>query len=192
MGPVGLRSIIDSFIDIEYSGLKILKLLRVNAEDEGLRTICNYVNKTFSIEELNLSENGITKLGCEFLGKTLADPKCSLLKLKLDGNPIGTSGLHNLSIGLRGNSMIEKLSLKNCEIEQEGGRIIQIILANINSKICNLKLSQNNLQAGGLIEILKVLRSNDTLGKLTIRNIGVELIRSTLEEEELSALQLLK
>jgi hypothetical protein len=44
----------------------------------------------YSIEELDLLENGITTLGCEFLGKTLLDPKCSLIKLKLDGNPIKT------------------------------------------------------------------------------------------------------
>lgn len=60
MGPVGLRSIIDSLIEVEYTGLKILTLFKVNAEDEGLRIICNYLNKYHSIEELSLVENGIT------------------------------------------------------------------------------------------------------------------------------------
>lgn len=135
IGPVGLRSIVDSFIEVEYTGLKVLRLIKINAEDEGLRVICNFMNKCHSVEELNLQDNGITKLGCEFLGKTLALEESPLTVLKLDDNPLTTEGLRLLSVGLRLNNKIEKLSLKNCQISSEGGRIIQVILANINSKI---------------------------------------------------------
>ena len=106
IGPVGLRSIVDSFIEVEYTGLKVLRLIKINAEDEGLRVICNFMNKYHSVEELNLQDNGITKLGCEFLGKTLALEESPLTVLKLDDNPLTTEGLRLLSIGLKLNNKI--------------------------------------------------------------------------------------
>ena len=78
--------------------------------------ICNYQNKFHSLEELDLTDNGITQLGCEFLSNSLVDPETCLVKLKLTGNPIKTEGLQLLSVGLKVNNTLEKLSLKNCGI----------------------------------------------------------------------------
>jgi hypothetical protein len=62
-------------------------------------------------------------LGCEFLGKAL-HPACQvpLLKLKLDHNEFGTAGLRLLCEGLAMNSMLEKLSLCYCKIDEEGAK----------------------------------------------------------------------
>jgi Ran GTPase-activating protein (RanGAP) involved in mRNA processing and transport len=78
-----------------------------------------------SLQVLDLLDNGITSLGCEFFGKALVNPEIKLRQIKLDNNLIGTEGLKNLSIGLRSISTLDKLSLKHCNIDKNGARYIQ-------------------------------------------------------------------
>jgi Ran GTPase-activating protein (RanGAP) involved in mRNA processing and transport len=124
MGPVNVRAIMDTFSEITYKHLKTLRLWKVKAEDEGIRSICNYIEKAQTITYLDLLDNEITPLGCEFLGKILGAGS-PILKLKLDHNCFGTEGLMNLTVGLSKNSTIEKLSLKYCKIDHFGAKYIQ-------------------------------------------------------------------
>ena len=89
----------DSLSDINYQHLKIIRLWKVDLQDEGLRSICNYIDKVRTVEYLDLMDNKITALGCEFLGKTLKNE--SIAKLKLDNNEIRNEGIANLTVGLR-------------------------------------------------------------------------------------------
>jgi Ran GTPase-activating protein (RanGAP) involved in mRNA processing and transport len=50
---------------------------------------------------LDLLDNNITSLGCEFLGKSLLSPTVNLKQIKLDNNLIGNDGLKNLVVSLR-------------------------------------------------------------------------------------------
>jgi hypothetical protein len=45
-GPVGIRSMADALTDLSYKHLKVLRLWKVKAGDEGLRCICNFMEKT--------------------------------------------------------------------------------------------------------------------------------------------------
>ena len=94
-----MRSFMDSLSDLNYQHLKVIRLWKVDLQDEGLRSICNYIDKVRSVEYLDLMDNKITALGCEFLGKTLKNE--SIVKLKLDNNDIGNEGIANLTVGLR-------------------------------------------------------------------------------------------
>ena len=76
----------DSFLDLNYQHLKVIRLWKVDLQDEGLRSICAYIDKVGSVEYLDLMDNKITSLGCEFLGKTLCSERNSIRKLKLDNN----------------------------------------------------------------------------------------------------------
>jgi hypothetical protein len=71
---------------------------------------------------LDLLENGVTALGCEFIGKMILHPINSvpLIKLKLDHNLIKVEGLKNLTEGLAVNTSLTSLSLNYCGIEAEG------------------------------------------------------------------------
>lgn len=122
---MSVRAIMDSFSEITYKHLKKLRLWKIRAEDEGLRSICNYIDKVQTIEYLDLLDNNITPLGCEFLGKTLMLSTCPIIKLKLDHNSFGTEGLKNLTAGLNKNSILEKLNLKYCSIDEHGAKYIQ-------------------------------------------------------------------
>jgi hypothetical protein len=102
-----------------------MRLWKVNVDDEGLRSICNYVEKVNTIEYLDLMDNNITPLGCEFLSRVLLNGNNKIIKLKLDNNPLTTRGLANLTVGLRENCTIEKLSFNYCGIDAEGMKYIQ-------------------------------------------------------------------
>ncbi|EGR33938.1 hypothetical protein IMG5_030190 [Ichthyophthirius multifiliis] len=69
IGPVGIRAIMDSLSEIQYQHTKSVRLWKVRAQDEGTRTICNYMEKVKTLELLDLMDNQISKLGCEFLGR---------------------------------------------------------------------------------------------------------------------------
>ena len=57
MGPVGVRSMMESFTEIGYKHLKQLRLWRVKCQDEGVRTICIYIDKVRLLEVLDLLDN---------------------------------------------------------------------------------------------------------------------------------------
>lgn len=108
LGPVGTRALMDSLCDVDnkhlpdrplgYKHLVNLQLCKTRTQDEGVRTVCNYMQKVKSLEYLRLSDNMITPLGCQFLGKVL-DPyyELPLKKLVLDHNEFGTKGLQMLA-----------------------------------------------------------------------------------------------
>ena len=132
-------------MDLNYQHLKKIRLWKVKADDEGVRSICNYIDKSNSIEYLDLMDNGITPLGCEFLARVLVNPNNRIVKLKLDNNPLTTQGLANLSVGLRENSTIEKLSFNYCGIDARGIKYLQEIMANLGCKLRSLKVQGNPL-----------------------------------------------
>ena len=87
-------------------------------------------------------------------------PFIHIKHLKLDDNLIGVEGLKNLSVGLRVNPSITKLSLKYCGITEEGVRFLQDILANISSSIRSLKLQGNHLNNPGIYQLLRAVEIN--------------------------------
>ena len=64
MGPVGVRTLMESFSEISYKHLKSLRLWKVKAQDEGIRSICIYIDKVKLLEILDLLDNEIGLLGC--------------------------------------------------------------------------------------------------------------------------------
>ena len=86
-----------------------------------------------------------------------------LIKLKLDHNRFGTAGLAKLAEGLSQNNTLESLSLRYCDIDSDGSKSIQQILAYIESKLIKLKLQGNLLRNKGVFQIFRALEINDTL-----------------------------
>lgn len=167
----------DAMCDLNYQHLKVVRLWKVDLQDEGLRSICNYIDKMGTIEYLDLMDNKITALGCEFLGKTLKNERNSIVKLKLDNNEIKNEGLAHLTVGLRQNSKIEKLSFNFCGIDKHGVKYIQEILANINCKLRTLKLMGNPLENEGAYEILRAVNTcGDKLEKLNLADVQMNVL----------------
>ncbi|KAL4484974.1 hypothetical protein ABPG74_020151 [Tetrahymena malaccensis] len=169
LGPVGVRSIMDSLTEIPYLHTKSIRLWKVKAQDEGTRTICNYMEKSKTIEYLDLMDNQVGSLGCEFLGRVLHPQiEIPLLKLKLDHNEFGTEGLMQLAAGLCMNSVLEKLSLNYCAITAEGSKYIQQILSFVNTNLKKLKMKGNLLKNEGVHQLFRAFKVNKTLEKVDL------------------------
>lgn len=141
---MGIRAIFDALSDLDYQHVKQICIWKSKAEDEGVRSICNYIQKNQGVVKVDLLENSITHLGCQFLTRVLM-PNSQLLKIKLDHNNFGDLGLKNLASALAVNNTLEKLSLNYCGITREGAKYIQQLLANIETHLIKLKLQGNQL-----------------------------------------------
>ena len=88
--------------------------------DEGVRSVCQYIDGAKNVQLLELLHNRITPLGCEFISKSLhpkMDPKIEILKL--DHNEFGSAGMIRLADGLAINSVLRTLSVTYCNIDQD-------------------------------------------------------------------------
>ena len=97
-----------------------IRLWKTYCEDEGVRAICEFLRIRCSpVLILELLDNKITSLGCEFIGRTLTPgPMCPpICYLKLDHNNFGAKGVEMLCEGLKTNEMVKLLSLCYCGID---------------------------------------------------------------------------
>jgi len=61
-----------------YPHCKSVRLWKTYCEDEGVRGVCTFVESAKSVTVLELLDNKITALGCEFIAKAL-HPKASTM-----------------------------------------------------------------------------------------------------------------
>ena len=71
MGWAGTRAIMDTLRDHKYQYCNSIRLWKVYCEDEGVRAVCQYLEMNKNVSFLELLDNNITPLGCEFLSKAL-------------------------------------------------------------------------------------------------------------------------
>jgi hypothetical protein len=104
---------------------------------------------------MELLNNKITPLGCEFISKTL-HPKMSpqIVILKLDHNDFGSEGMTRLADGLAMNSVLKMLSVTYCKIDAEGAQALFEILIYTKSVLEELNLTGNVLRENGVIKVL--------------------------------------
>ena len=88
-----------------------------------MRSICNFLAVCPNVIILELLDNGITPLGCQFLNKVIApESSANLMHLKLDHNTFGSEGLKHIAVGLSRNSYITLISMNYCNIDETGAR----------------------------------------------------------------------
>ena len=128
-----------------------------------------------SVEILEVMDNNITSLGCEFLGRVLKkEIESPITTLKLDHNPIGTAGVNMLGQGLAMNPNIKLISLNYCEIDKEGAKALMQILVYIKSNLKELYLRGNNLENDGVKEIISAVQISKNLTKLDLADNKVK------------------
>lgn len=116
---------------------------------------------------LELLDNKITPLGCEFISQTV-HPRAntSLLVLKLDHNDFGSAGMRRLADGLSLNKTLTSLSLTYCNIDWEGSRALFEILIFTKSALEELNLTGNHLRNEGVVVVLRGLGIAKSLKKI--------------------------
>ncbi|EER15758.1 conserved hypothetical protein, partial [Perkinsus marinus ATCC 50983] len=145
-----------------YNKLKAMRLWKCDMGDEGVRSVCKYlempVNPKFGgciVEDVQITDGGVTSLGCAILGRTLSLNGYKLITLlKLDYNKFGSAGVEALAEGLCQNGSIRGLSLQYCDIGPEGAQHLSLILIFVNCIIEDLNLRGNNLQSLGFLELM--------------------------------------
>ena len=117
---------------------------------------------------MELLDNKITYLGCEFLGRTLKPgPTCPpICILKLDHNNFGSRGLNALSEGIKTNESLKTISLCYCDIDHQGSRSLFEILIFSKSKLEELILTGNHLRNEGVKIVLKGVSISKELKKI--------------------------
>lgn len=106
-----------------------MRLWKTYCEDEGVRAVVQFLLQAKGVTALELLDNKITPLGCEFVGKLL-HPKSNsnIMILKMDHNDFGGPGMQALGEGLAINKSLMSLSLTYCNIDFTGARAIFEIL----------------------------------------------------------------
>ena len=156
IGWQGVVAIMNALRTVVYPHTRSIRLWKTACEDEGVRAVCLYIAQCYSVFFLDLLDNNITKLGCQFLGKVLApETKSNLINVKLDHNPFGSEGVKYLAEGLCMNKNITHLSMQYCSIDEKGARPLFEILIYKESALEELLLGGNHLRDEGVILVLK-------------------------------------
>jgi Ran GTPase-activating protein (RanGAP) involved in mRNA processing and transport len=151
-----------------YPHCSSFRLWKTYCEDEGVRSLCTFLERCNSILVLELLDNKITYLGCEFLGKTLTPgPKCPpICILKLDHNQFGSKGLCALIEGIHTNENLKLLSFSYCGLDVECSRALFEMLIYSKSKVEELILTGNALRNEGTKMVLQGVSANKSLKKI--------------------------
>lgn len=155
---------------VNYADIEAIRVWKCNGGDESVRSVCHYLDGQPEplVKDVAFTDNGVTALGCEFLGRTFGPlGNKTINRLVLDYNRFGTPGIQKLSLGLSQNSSLRQLSLRYCGIGPDGGQNIAHILIFVRSALEVLELRGNDLGNEGVIEVFggarraKVLRHLD-------------------------------
>lgn len=151
-----------------YPHCSSFRLWKTYCEDEGVRSLCSFLERCNSILVLELLDNKLTYLGCEFLGKTLTPgPKCPpICILKLDHNQFGSQGLNALIKGIHTNEHLKMLSFSYCGLDAECSRALFEMLIYSKSKVEELILTGNSLRNEGTKMVLQGVSANKSLKKI--------------------------
>jgi len=116
---------------------------------------------------LELLDNKITPLGCEFISQTIhPSANTTLLVLKLDHNNFGSEGMKRLANGLSLNKTLTSLSLTYCNIDANGARALFEVLIFSKSTLEELNLTGNHLRNEGVTIVLRGLSIAKSLKKI--------------------------
>lgn len=150
-----------------YPHCASIRLWQTACEDEGVRSICEYLDLGKPVTILELLDNKITALGCEFISKSLhPSSKPTIAILKLDHNNFGAQGVKNLSEGLAVNPTLKILSLQYCGIDEHAAQALFEILIYTRSALEDINLSGNMLGNEGIKKILHGTAVNKALKKI--------------------------
>ena len=140
-----------------YPHCQSIRLWKTYCEDEGVRAVCEFMEKSLTVMCLEFLDCKVSALGCEFIGKMFTKPmsQCPPVQvLKLDHNSFGSDGVLALSQGLKTNENIKTLSLCYCDIDHKGGRPLFELLIFQKSKLEELILTGNALRNEGVKQVL--------------------------------------
>lgn len=169
--PMAFRILFHSLRQTGYNTIKGIRVWKCNGGDESVRSVCYYLDSQPlpAVEDVQFMDNGVTELGCEFLGRTLGPNSNTIVnKLLLDYNQFGTAGIEKLSAGLSQNSTLRHLSLQYCGIGEDGGQHIAHILMFVRCAVERMDLKGNYLGQKGIVDVFHGAKRCKSLSRLDV------------------------
>ena len=153
-----------------YPHCSTIRFWKTYVEDEGVRAICQFLEiQKSKVEILELLDNKITKLGCEFLSRVLHPTMApTILILKLDHNQFGSEGINHLSKSLAINPILKSLSLSYCAIDHEAAQALFEILIYTRSALEEINLTGNLLRNKGVTRVFMGASIAKSLKKILV------------------------
>ena len=134
--------------------------------DHSVFSLSECLKEDDTLQELDLSNRGITREGAKLIGKAIKVNK-TLKELDISGNPLFDDGATAISDGLKSNNSLQELNMGSGKISNKGvKRIAEAIEVNTNLKILNI--NRNTISDDGVVAISDSLRSNNSLQELNL------------------------
>ncbi len=190
-----MKGLIDTLNN--YTDCDQLSFWRASFGDEGGVLLANWLRLNSSIKLLEMIDTKITLHTCKAFSNALQSNE-TLNTVTLDYNDLGDEGAQYLSIGLSWNPSIANLSLKYCNITENGGVVIGNEMIGKNQSLVSLNLQGNPIGPNGIIQIGQNLPKHPKLESLNLADTAfgsskeavIELATGIQQNELLAALNL--
>ncbi|XP_051851286.1 leucine-rich repeat-containing protein 45 isoform X1 [Antechinus flavipes] len=148
--------------------------------EEGSKLLIQGLCSNTVVKYLDLKGNNLRAMGAEALGKLLRQNK-SIQSLVLEWNNLGMweESFSLFCEGLRANTTLQQLDLRNNQINHKGAEELAMALKN-NSTLQDIDLRWNNIGLLGGRAIVNCLSNNKTLRKLELagNNIPGDVLKA--------------
>merc|ERR1712151_561824 len=67
--PNAIQAMMEAIHEAGVDSLKSIRFWKIKAQDEGVRALSNFMTQNKTVQIVDLLDNEITPLGCEFLGR---------------------------------------------------------------------------------------------------------------------------
>ncbi|XP_064379012.1 leucine-rich repeat-containing protein 45 isoform X2 [Dromaius novaehollandiae] len=148
--------------------------------EEGVKLLLHGLCSNTTVKFLDLKGNNLRIIGAEALGKLLRQNK-SIRSLILEWNSLGLweEGFSFFCQGLGANSFLQRLDLRNNQINHQGAGELAMALKR-NASLQELDLRWNNIGLLGGRALLNCLHSNKTLKRLELagNNVPSDILKA--------------
>ncbi|KAM9258468.1 leucine-rich repeat-containing protein 45 isoform 1-T1 [Cariama cristata] len=148
--------------------------------EEGVKLLLHGLCSNTTVKSLDLKGNNLRTVGAEALGKLLRQNK-SIKSLILEWNSLGVweEGFSFFCQGLGANSFLQRLDLRNNQINHQGAGELAMALKQ-NASLQELDLRWNNIGLLGGRALLNCLHSNKTLKRLELagNNVPSDILKA--------------
>ncbi|NXK21007.1 LRC45 protein, partial [Arenaria interpres] len=146
----------------------------------GVKLLLHGLCSNTTVKSLDLKGNNLRTMGAEALGKLLRQNK-SIRSLILEWNSLGVweEGFSFFCQGLGANNVLQKLDLRNNQINHQGAGELAMALKK-NTSLQELDLRWNNIGLLGGRALLNCLHSNRTLKRLELagNNVPSDILKA--------------
>ena len=169
VSPHQIRPLIEAYKQAEIK-VKIFSFLQTETGDEGLHVLAHLFDPPLEVFGLAYHANGVEASGCRAFARAMVANAKFLSILELDFNPtIGDEG----AIGLTHYGhcpTLTRLSLKFCDIKDDGAIAIGNWIASEDCHVKELFLNGNRIGPRGAIGFAEGLGKNKSLNRVELND----------------------